>query len=225
MLLPIKKLLKVVKSCFSQFWPPNRLGSLLEASKSPWEHLRSILQASWKHFWSMLGAKCCQDALRLSRGAPNLLPRPPRCSPDASKTDFGTQNCLKMLPKCYQHGIQSIENRLAYILRKLASRVGESSILRNLRVQNLSKIDPKSHQNFDWKSMYPRCSQNAPKMLPRCSKVLPICSQDASNSHFGTHNCPKLIPRCFQDAPKVLPRCSQGVVCWAFVEQDAFMMP
>ena len=66
--------------------------------------------------------------------------------------------------------------------------------------QNRSKIASELLLRIDECKMLPKCSKNAPKMLPRC---IP--------RRFSTQNWSKMIPRRFQDAPKVLPRWSQGV--------------
>ena len=53
----------------------------------------------------VIGSKCTKMHPKLcqSRGAPKMLPRPPRCSQDASKADFGTQNCSKIVRKRSQN--------------------------------------------------------------------------------------------------------------------------
>ena len=122
---------------------------------------------------------------------------------------------------------------LAEIVRKLASRVGESSILRNLRVQNAalnrmknlrsfedkftrtnmqtySILDlfwhPKSIRNRIKTLIENRCIRDAPIKLPKCFQDAPRCSLYAPKMHPTLILAPNTIPKWSQNAS----RCYQG---------------
>ena len=170
---------------------------------------------------SICWARCVHDPLTVSnmpQNYPGVLPFCSQVLQDVLQTSpkliLASKNASKMITKWDPKHWKSIHRDFTKTCfscrRQLSFQDSEAAE----SIKNGSKINPKSHQHFDWKSMHPRWSQNAPKMLSRCSKVLPRWSQDASKPHFGTQNCTKMFPRCFQDAPKKLPRRPRCIRNW-----------